>query len=484
VRGNDSGCPAYPRGTDAEPRPTPTLDDPEAVTALGSLLAAAGYTADGLTEALGAGGELRAAAADVPVHLERLTEQSPRNALIRLFFLGAPLTWQEAATALPGLDPDRLEAIHVLEPAGDGLRATLRLVPYKDVLVPYPAGDEPREGSELLVNTTVRMHFVSALEASAGSGLHVLLAARHTDRAVAADPDPAGLALIRFGALLNGLDNVEALEGPGLEPVAGHSFGLIAANPPHVLSPDDDERADSSCRELVQAIAAQLSEGGFAHVLATWVLGVQEDWWAPPAQWVEGRGCDALLLLAQEDDPLDYAAAHAPDAAALGRWTGFLHGLAADRIASGAIVLRRRTRGTNWTRHEALPTTEIGPAGDQIVRAFVNHDLLATLPGDDQLLDEVLAVVEPQRIEQTWRHRDEGLELESARVRLDWGLGFSVGVDTYTIELLARFDGKTRLRDLFGEIARDSQLEEDSVARAGLPAVRRLLELGFLARAT
>jgi hypothetical protein len=96
----------------------------------------------------------------------------------------------------------------------------------------------------------------------------------------------------------------------------------------------------------------------------------------------------------------------------------------------------------------------------------------------------VLAVVEPQRIEQVWRHKDEGMELESARVRLDWGLGFSVGVDAYTIELLARVDGRRRLRDLFAEIARDSQLEEDLVARAGLPAVRRLLELGFLARAS
>ena len=118
------------------------------------------------------------------------------------------------------------------------------------------------------------------------------------------------------------------------------------------------------------------------------------------------------------------------------------------------------------------------------MRTFVNHDLLASLPTEDQLLDEVLALVEPQRIEQIWRHKDEGMELESARARLEWGFGFSVGVDAYTIELLARVDGRRRLRDLFAEIARESQLEEDSVARAGLPAVRRLLELGFLARAS
>jgi methylase of polypeptide subunit release factors len=461
--------------TDAAPHPTSILDDPEAVSTLGTLLVAAGYTAEGLKERLGAHTDVRVAG-------ERLTEANSLNTLIRLFFLGRPLSWQDAATALPGLDPDRLVAAGVLEPAGDNLKATVRLVPEKDVLVAYAPGAGPPEGSRLLANLTVRMHFVSALHATAGTGLHALLAARHTDRATAIEADPRAVALIRLGALLNGLGNLEALEGASLEPVAGHSYGLIVADPPRVLSPEEDERADTRCRELVKAVAAHLSEGGFADILATWVLGPGEDWWAPLEHWVENTGCDAILLLEREDDPAGYAGAHAAPDAVPG-WTSFLRDLAADRVASGAIVLRRRSRGTNWIRHEVLPNSEIGPAGDQLVRTFVNQDLLASLPADDQLLEEVLAVVEPQRIEQIWRHKDEGMELESARARLEWGLGFSVGIDAYTIELLARVDGRRRLRELFAEIARDSQLEEDSVARAGLPAVRRLLELGFLARA-
>jgi hypothetical protein len=470
--------------TNASPHPTPSLDDPEAVSMLGTLLLAAGYTADGLEDALGTHqGEISTAAADIPAHLQRLTDSNPRNSLIRLFFLGVPLEWKEVAASLPGLDPDRLEAVGVLEATGDDVRPLVRLVPHKDVLVVYEAGAEPPEGSQLLASITVRMHFVSALQAEAGAGLHALLAARHTDRAVAIEADPQAVALIRLGALLNGLDNLEALEGDGLEPVAGHSYGLVLADPPRVLSPDDEERADSRCRGLVQAVASHLSEGGFGHLLVTWVLGPGEDWWAPLEQWVAGTGCDAVLLLEYERDPVDYAAAHA-DEEALPRFTAFLGELAADRVASGAIVLRRRSRGTNWMRHEVLPSAEIGPAGDQVVRTFVNYDLLASLPTDDQLLEEVLAVVEPQRIEQIWRHKDEGLELESARVRLEWGFGFTVGIDPYTIELLARVDGRRRLRHLFADIARDSQLEEEAVSRAGLPAVRRLLELGFLARAT
>jgi len=443
---------------------------------LGTLLVAAGYTADGLKERLGADTNVRVLEA-------RLTDTSPLNTLIRLFLVGTPLSWHDAAKALPGLDPDRLVAAGVLELAGEDLKATVRLVPAKDVLVVHEPGAEPPTGSHLLANLTIRMHFVSALQAAARTGHHALLAARHTDRAVAIDADPRALALIRLGSLLNGLDNLEVVEGESLEPVAGHSYGLIVVNPPRVLSPDEDDRADTRCRELVKAVAARLSEGGFADVLVTWVLGPGEDWWSPLEHWVDGIGCDAVLLLERADDPAGYAGAHAePDA--VPRWTSFLRDLAADRVASGAIVLRRRSRGTNWIRHEVLPDTEIGPAGDQLVRIFVNQDLLASLPTDDQLLEEVLAVVEPQRVEQIWRHKDEGLELESARARLEWGLGFSVGIDAYTIELLARVDGRRRLRELFAEIARDSQMEEEVVSRAGLPAVRRLLELGFLARAS
>jgi methylase of polypeptide subunit release factors len=443
---------------------------------LGALLVAASYTSDGLQKRLGDD-------ADVRVLEARLTDASPLDTLIRLFFLGAPMSWQATAEALPGLDPDRLVAAGVLEAVAEDVKATVRLVPTKDVLVALEPGTAPREGSHLLANLTVRMHFVSALQAAAGTGLHALLAARHTDRAVAIEADPRALVLIRLGALLNGLDNLEAVQGENLEPVAGHSYGLIVADPPRILSPEEDERADTRCRELVKAVAAHLSEGGFADVLVTWVLGPGEDWWAPLEHWVENTGCDAVLLLEREDDPAGYAGTHAePDA--VPRWTSFLRDLAADRVASGAIVLRRRSRGTNWIRHEVLPDTDFGPAGDQLVRTFVNQDLLASLPTDDQLLEEILAVVEPQRIEQIWRHKDEGMELESARARLEWGLGFSVGVDAYTIELLARVDGRRRLRDLFAEIARDSQLEEEVVSRAGLPAVRRLLELGFLARSS
>lgn len=106
---------------------------------LGTLLVAAGYTADGLKERLGADMNVRVLEA-------RLTDTSPLNTLIRLFLVGTPLSWQEVAKALPGLDPDRLVAAGVLEPAGEDLKATVRLVPAKDVLVVHEPGAEPPPG--------------------------------------------------------------------------------------------------------------------------------------------------------------------------------------------------------------------------------------------------------------------------------------------------------------------------------------------------
>ena len=126
--------------THTSPHPTPDLDDPGAVSTLGTLLVAAGYTADGLRERLGVEDELYARATDIPLHLQRVSEGKPLDTLIRLFFLGDQVSWQDAAAALPGLDPDRLVAAGVLEAPGEDVRATVRLVPHKDVLVAYEPG--------------------------------------------------------------------------------------------------------------------------------------------------------------------------------------------------------------------------------------------------------------------------------------------------------------------------------------------------------
>jgi hypothetical protein len=57
---------------------------------------------------------------------------------------------------------------------------------------------------------------------------------------------------------------------------------------------------------------------------------------------------------------------------------------------------------------------------------------------------------------------------------LDEGLGFRAALDEHTAQLVPLLDGTRPLRDILPQ--------EERVQSAALPAVRRLLELGFLVR--
>jgi hypothetical protein len=67
------------------------------------------------------------------------------------------------------------------------------------------------------------------------------------------------------------------------------------------------------------------------------------------------------------------------------------------------------------------------------------------------------------------------------------GLRYPVGLDRYTTLLLPHLDGSCVLRDALGRAASRLDLTDEGQAQfapAALPAVRRLLELGFLAPVT
>jgi methylase of polypeptide subunit release factors len=120
----------------------------------------------------------------------------------------------------------------------------------------------------------------SALDLCAGSGVQALFAAAHSDRVIGTDVNPRALALAKLSAALNGIQNIEWRLGDLLEPVSGERFELVIANPPFVVSPvreltfrDSGRRADELSREIVTGAAAALAEGGFAHVLCSWVTG-------------------------------------------------------------------------------------------------------------------------------------------------------------------------------------------------------------------
>jgi SAM-dependent methyltransferase len=107
------------------------------------------------------------------------------------------------------------------------------------------------------------------LEMCAGTAPAALLAGRVAKRVWAADITGRSLAFARFNAALNGIANVEFVQGDLFQPVDGRVFDRIAAHPPYmpVLKPAEIYSAggvlgDEISRRIVADLPGRLKPGG------------------------------------------------------------------------------------------------------------------------------------------------------------------------------------------------------------------------------
>jgi len=475
--------------------------DREAIATLRAVLDGAGYDSDGIKRALGSEGPF-ARDDNLPLYLRALPREGRLPTLVRLFFLGVPVAAEAAEAALAPLPLDRVEALGLVEPSGGGVGATVDLTPTDEFLLAYDHGEhgvERREhvlgispATKLLAYLTIRRPVETALDLGSGSGVQAILAAKHARSVVAADVNPRALEFTAFNALLNGFENVECRLGDLFEPVDGEQFDLLVCNPPYVVSPeaalvyrDSGLPGDAFCEQLVRRVPEFLAEGGLAHVLVSWVHGPDEDWSARPRSWLDGSGCDALLLRFRTHEPLAYAAGsnsrlrkRDPEAfgATVDRWTEYYDELGIEAISWGAIVLRRR-RGESWLWTHSPSAERLGPASGHVQRLIDAQDRLQALADDRALLDDALELVPSHRLDQTVVLRGGDEEVEASLLRLLDGLRFQVQVDGPTTRVLSLLDGKRTLRDVLEEA---SALEPGLGANAALAGIRQLVELGFL----
>jgi methylase of polypeptide subunit release factors len=476
--------------------------DAEALALLRTALGEARYDADGLA-GIGVREPLRPESPELPYHLLALAGSGRLGTLVRLFQLALTVNAAEAAGALAPAPLERLEALGLLAREPEGVRSTAALVPVLGVLLASdwePIASPPARSdhvlgasspSRILTCLAVREPVESALDVCAGSGLQALLAAAHARRVVATDVNARALRFAELNAALNGVDSLETREGSLFEPVAGETFDLVAANPPYIVSPEQDFAfrdsglpGDSFCEALVRGLPRHLNEGGTAHVLVSWAHAAAEDWSSPLRRWVEGSGCDALLLHHSSQEPIEYANGENrmlwrdPDAygEALERWVANCDALGIERIGWGAIVLRKRA-GANAVTAVRLSLTACGPAGDHVVRLLDAQQALARLDTGDELLRARLRVAPDARLEQTIAFRDGQGVIERALVRLDGGLGLQAELDPQLPKLLSLLDAGNPVGEVVGEAARELG---DQAVPASLASIRLLVEHGFL----
>jgi len=334
-----------------------------------------------------------------------------------------------------------------------------------------------------LVSLTLRKPVHSTLDLGCGCGLQSLLAARHSERVTATDINPRALAVTRLNADLNGMSNIEVLEGSFFEPVEGRKFDLILANLPYVISPENnliyrDNAGDAYLHQLIRDMPAYLVEDGFAQILSNWIYGKDEPWWEPLERTLEDLGMDAWLLHNGTRTPEGYADMWLDTrlknnkrkyARMKNAWVKWYHDQGIEQIALGDIILRRRTTGQNWVCSANVTKSLLeSPAGEQLARLFETQDFLAILPDNETLLETVLIPVDMEV-----QSGEDERSLQAVTTR---GFNFQAALSPLTAEVIRGLDGRTRLSEAIQKAGQG--VDDDPTF---LLDIQTLLGLGMLA---
>lgn len=454
----------------------------------------------------GPASSLRIDPTDRPLYRRRTSTGEPLDTLIRLFLVGDAIPVDDLARASGPASPADWNALGLVAIEGG-------LAERSVLLMPGPAGvfasDLPKKEGGLrkdhvlgLTGSTmtqargiIERRTARTLDLGTGCGYLAVQAAPFSDRVVATDLNPRAIAFTEFNALLNGVDNIEALAGDLFEPVAGQAFGRVVCNPPFVISPDTEliyrdggMTGDGLCERIVREVPAFLEEGGFAHILCNWIRE-GSDWRARVARWVSGLGCDAWVMRFNSRPVDDYAnswikmndvTAPGEFEATFARWLEYYEREGIEAIETGLIQLRRRTGGPpNWTRLDDTPASECH-SGRGVLRAFEGRDLLNRLPDEDALLSLPLTTVEDLRVAQLLAVTPTGWGVESAHCRLKLGPPFVGELDAAAFHILTLAKGTHPIGAVLVEVARRVGESPEAFFPPAIESIRKLIDEGFL----
>ncbi len=432
-----------------------------------------------------------------------MDDKTGPNVLKMLFARGLPVNPDRARAVFRPINIDTLvKAGLLIEEEEGGVKARFQAQPYggliffSDFIQWVDAADfvlPIGPASHYLALLTVRgdndgKRTDSTLDLGCGCGIQALLAAQHSASVTATDINPRALALTRFNAALNGIQNVETLQGSYMAPIRDRRFDLIVGNLPYVISPaaqfpyrDADLPGDSGIYRWLEHVPSHLNEGGMAQVLINWIRGEGQDWSEPIREALSGRGVDAWLIHNGSKEPDEYADKWIDQRTRQnGRqfrltkqaWLKWYkaHGIA--RIALGALVLRRRSSKENWFEAAEVRTSLRDSAGEQFRRLFAMRDWLGALDSPNAMLQErlvradVVISIDSQTGE-TMAAATKGLRLEHR-------------MSPATAAAFGQLDGSTDLETIIRRTGARPEFVGEDVLSEVLEDMSALMRLGMV----
>jgi SAM-dependent methyltransferase len=485
---------------------TPSPDN--SLGTLKKVLVNAGFTA----EAIGRSAPFASTPSNDPIAraMERTSEPTVFNTLLRLFVIGGTVSPAAATEALAPLAVDDLVAAGVLDVSDGGVTAVFAIDPFGDLLIVNDFRDRCRMRGEtrdavlgigastrLVAGITVRRGGERVLDIGTGQGFQAALAAGHAREVIATDINARALRAARMTAAVNGYE-IDFREGSLFEPVVGMKgrFDLIVSNPAYVVAPRHDVVAfsgDAQDNSLVEQVFRQipdyLCEGGYGCLMGSWGHQDERDWSDRPRRWLANAGCDLLLIRSRAQSARQYATQWIDESegiAGIGStpplpvWLEYFERLGLGAFSTCAAVIRKRRGGSNWTATEACLEQRVSQAGDQVQRLFAGRTHLSELARPEQVLDSRLVFTGPHEIVDRRRATGGQWRSASTTLRQTDGFEFSVAVDTAAASLLAALDGARTPRQVITSMAsaRGGDIGRAMVQTA--PLLRRMLELGYV----
>jgi hypothetical protein len=441
---------------------------------------------------------------NLPDLLERTSDITALNVLLRWFFLGVPLESKSFAGVVPAPVVTQLLETGMLVPDGDRLTPKVMLTPCEGFLFAAdPAGTLespessgmvlwPNPSTRSLQMFTIRRPSAATLDLGAGCGILAILASGHSRQVVATDLNPRATEFARFNAWLNGIRNVDCLTGDTFGPVQGRKFDLIVSNPPFFVTPstgqiycENSMELDGYCRELVRAAPGYLNENGFLQITFEWVQVKGQSWQDRLKEWLEDTGCDAWVLRSYARTAAAYAAEringimpYSPLTAnqRFDEWMAYYRARQVEEIQGGILAMHRRS-GRNWIRIEEVSSLDCRePFGESVLELFANQGSLETDRSMDQMMAWKPRLPSDVRIDQQLRLEAGEWKPSSMQLRRPGGLPSSLTLDPQVADFLRRCDGSRTLGDLGRDLAAAVKVDPEQVCQQCCAVIRKLVE--------
>ena len=435
---------------------------------------------------------------DHPLLLERTATGSTLHVLIRLFLMEMPVDIKVLERAIRPMTVASWAEAGLVRCQGEEVIAAVKLLPFQNLVLAFDLTSIMQTplrknyvmgiGSSTITlsNLTIRRHSACTLDLGCGCGVHAFLASPHSDNVVAVDINPRAVQMAKFNAKLNGITNLQCLEGDFFSPVQGRKFDLIVSNPPFVISPenrfvyrDGGMDADSVTRRIVKEAPNFLNDGGFCQILCNWAELSGEDWRKRLETWFTDTGCDAWVMRSESLTGATYAStwirhtelfdSETDFPRRFSKWMAYYEKLGIESIGMGLITMRRAASKENWFRADDSPEKMLGPCGESVATGFELRDFLENVKDDHDLLNSALRYSPDIRLEQHFEPCEQGWRVSDTAISLKKGLAYR-----------GNSDGRKPLYTLLPEMASMLGTDTEKIIRPVCELVRKLISQGFL----